>query len=178
MRRLTIAGILGGLLAVLTACTPADEPIAALAVQDGEPVGLLYVCRDGFSLLSVYEADPADDVHTSWHVVGDATAGVTEIPLLGPLPQGWKPSAALDDAPPSAEPSGPAVDRSRELEELRPDVRYRLSGRSHRNSLTVNFTTADFDRIGGDQVLAANGRDKMKVVSRETFVRVARASCE
>ena len=93
-------GVLGVLLAALTACTPADEPIAALAVQNGTPVGLLYPCR------------------------------------------------------------------------------YRLSGDSHRGSLTIGFTTADFDRIGGDQVLVADGRDRMKVVSRDAFVRTARATCE
>ncbi len=171
MRRSTTIGMLGALVAALTACTPADEPIAALAVRDGAPVGLLYVCRDGFSQLSVYEADTPDDTLISWRVVGDAVAGVVEVPVFGPLPAGWRPGSA-----------GPAAssgaDRSRQLEELRPGVRYVLSGDSHRGSLPVGFTTDSFGRIGPDQVLVAAGRDKSEVVPRTAFERAARDSCE
>ena len=172
MRKLTVATLAAVLLSALTACTPPDEPIAALAVQDGRPVGLLYVCRDGFSQFSVYVNEPSDGALIDWGVDGDATAGMAEIPLLGPPPEGWQADAAPEGS------GSPAATGSGQLTELRPGVRYALSGHSESDSMTVKFTTADFDRIGPDQVLAPVTWDKTKVVSRAAFERVARETCE
>jgi hypothetical protein len=141
--------MLGALLAALAACTPTDEPIAALTARDGAPVGLLYICRDGFSQLSVYQADSPDDALISWHVVGDAAAGVVEVPVFGPLPTGRRPATA---GPAASSGAG----RSRQLEDLRPGVRYVLSGDSHRGTLLVGFTTDSVERIGPEQVLEAS----------------------
>jgi hypothetical protein len=167
MRRLTVTGVLVVLLGALAACTPAAEPIQALAVRDGLPVGLLYVCRDGFSQFSVYEnptgPTPPSPRFVSWHIAGDAPAGVLEVPLFGPLPPGWEPSTG---------------DVGSDLTELAPGVRYSLGGRSHRDAMTVSFTTDDFAGIGADQVLVTTGRDKMKVVPRAAFERTARKSCD
>jgi hypothetical protein len=172
MRKLTVATLAAVLLAALTACTPPDEPITALAIKDGRPVGLLYVCRDGFSQLSVFVDEPSDGALIDWGVHGDATAGMAEIALLGPPPKGWQ----ADN--PAESSSSPDVSRSEQLTEWRPGVRYALSGHAQSNSMNVHFTTADFDRIGPDQVLAPVNRNKAKVVSRAAFERRAKETCE
>lgn len=179
MRGLTFTGLIVVLCGVLAGCTPAAEPIAALAVEDGRPVGLLYVCRDGFSQLSVTadkpDGSPDDGVFLRWHVVGDATAGVVEVPLLGPPPPGWR--AAEDHSTPASATGGPAAE-GEVLTELAAGVQHSLGGRGHRRAQPVRFTTADFPGIGADQVLVPNGRNEAKVVSRAAFTRTARATCE
>lgn len=172
---LRLTGALILVLGALAGCTPADEPIAALAVRDGQPVGLLYACRDSsYAGLTVYEDPPEtatdDHLYASWHVLGKAKAGVVEIPLLGSLPAGWAVSAhpATSTAPTD----------QRDLKELTDGMRYTLRGNAHRKSIPISFSTADFPGVGADQVLAATGQDRTKVVSRAAFLRKARESCD
>jgi hypothetical protein len=161
----------------LAACTPADEPIAALAVRAGEPIGLLYACEAMFSQFSVYENSDSDDpgVHISWSVHGDVTAGtVVEVPLLGDdLPDGWEVSEPRDL---TAEEAGLAVDVE-PLTSLEPGMRYVLGGDNRRGSLPIDFTVDDFAGLSEDTVLVHAGRDKTRTVSRATFVERARDTC-
>jgi hypothetical protein len=161
----------------LAACTPADEPIAALAVRDGGPIGLLYACEAVFSQVSVYENSDSNDpgVHISWRAHGDVTAGtVMEVPLLGDdLPDGWEVSEPRDL---TAEEAGLAVDVE-PLTSLEPGRRYVLGGDSHRGSLPIDFTVEDLARLSEDTVLVHAGRDKTRTVTREEFVERARDTC-
>ncbi|MFD6680258.1 hypothetical protein [Micromonospora parva] len=164
-------------LLLLTACTPAHEPLVALAVQDGRPVGVLVTCDDDFAQLDVFENDHPDDASARpfirWKVTGRPTTEVVEVALLGQPPQGWEVADPVDL--PAAE-AGMDVDVE-PLTELRPEVTYSVSGTSRRDAISVDFTLADLPRIGPDQVLAPHGRDSTKVVSRDTFLRKARDSC-
>ncbi|MBQ1034073.1 hypothetical protein KBX26_29170 [Micromonospora sp. C97] len=164
-------------LLLLTACTPAHEPLVALAVQDGRPVGVLVTCDDDFAQLDVFENDHPNDASARpfirWKVTGRPTTEVVEVALLGQPPQGWEVADPVDL--PAAE-AGMDVDVE-PLTELRPEVTYSVSGSSRRDAISVDFTLADLPRIGPDQVLAPHGRDSTKVVSRDAFLRKARDSC-
>ncbi|MEU1689436.1 hypothetical protein [Micromonospora sp. NPDC005707] len=178
MRRQSAPWILIPLLGLLAACTPPDEPIVALAVQDGQPVGVLVTCDgDSFSQLSVFENDAGNDQgdHTliSWAVDGTPTSETVEVHLLGQPPEGWKVRESRDL--PASE-AGVAV-KTEPLTELKPGVRYSLSGSSHRSAISVPFTVSDFARITPDKVLAPTDHDTMKIMSRDAFVGAARDSC-
>ncbi|MGC4831579.1 hypothetical protein [Micromonospora arida] len=169
--------ILLSLPLLLTACTPPDEPLVALAVQDGRPVGVLVTCDDDFAQLGLFENDHPDDASDRplirWSVNGTPATEVVEVTLLGQPPEGWKVADAVDI--PAAE-AGIDVDVE-PLTELRPGVTYSVSGSSRRDAISVDFTLADLPRIGPDQVLAPRGHDSTAVVSRETFLRKARDTC-
>ncbi|MGC4837737.1 hypothetical protein ACLQ3D_24870 [Micromonospora vinacea] len=164
-------------LLLLTACSPPHQPLVALAVQEGRPVGVLVTCDDDFAQLSVFENDHPDDAsdrpHISWRVNGAPATEVVEVTLLGQPPEGWKVGDAVDI--PAAE-AGIDVDVE-PLTELRSGVTYSVSGSGRHKAIPVDFTLADLPRIGPDQVLAPRGRDSTAVVSRETFLRKARDAC-
>jgi hypothetical protein len=165
------------LLSLLTACTPPDEPVVALAVQDGQPVGVLVPCDDGFAQLSVHVNYPEDDGTdrplTTWGVSGHPTSEITEVTLLGQPPDGWK----VEDATDFTAPGLLTVVDVEPLTELRPGVTYSITGHGMHDSIPVDFTLADLPRIGSDQVLAPGGRNSAKIVSRKTFLRKARDRC-
>jgi hypothetical protein len=177
VRRMLTALMLIPVTGLLAACSPADEPIAALAVRDGKPIGLLYACEAVFSQFSVYENTDSNDpgAHVSWSVHGDAVAGtVVEVPLLGDdLPEGWEVSEPRDL---TAEEAGLAVDVE-PLTSLEPGMRYGLGGDNRRSSLPFNFTVDDFAQLSEDTVLVHAGREKTRTVSRDAFVERARDTC-
>ncbi|MBQ0989249.1 hypothetical protein PSH03_001469 [Micromonospora sp. PSH03] len=164
-------------LLLLTACSPVDEPIVALAVQDGQPVGVLVTCEDRDARLAVFEndhqGDPGKRTLIRWSINGPPASEIVEVTLLGQPPEGWEVADAVDtpaaeaDIDPDVEP----------LTEFRPGVTYTVTGSSRRNAISVDFTLADLPRIGPDQVLAPRGHDSTRVVSRETFLRKARDKC-
>lgn len=165
-------------LLFLTACSPPDEPVVALAVRDGQPVGVLVPCGGSFGQLGVYEndddqGDPANQQLVKWGVHGEPTSEVVEATLLSQPPEGWEVADAVDL---TAAESGVDVDVE-PLTELRPGVTYTVSGSAGRDSIPVDFTLADLSRIGPDEVLAPRGRDATTVVSRKAFLRKARGSC-
>ncbi|MET8121888.1 hypothetical protein [Micromonospora sp. NPDC005189] len=165
------------LLGLLTSCTPPDEPLVALAVQDGQPVGVLFTCDDSFAQFGVFENDHQSEAGErtliKWGVSGRPASEVVEVPLFGPPPDGWNVNDIVDI--PAAE-AGIDVDVE-PLTELRPGVTYSLSGSGSHYAISVDFTVADFPRIGPDEVLMPRGRDSTKIASREAFVRKARDSC-
>ncbi|MGC4868324.1 hypothetical protein ACLQ3B_23160 [Micromonospora sp. DT53] len=164
-------------LLLLTACTPPDEPIVALAVQDGRPVGVLVTCYDRDANIRVYEnghqGEPGKRSLIRWSIGGPPASEVVEVTLLGQPPEGWEVDEPVDF--PGPEP-GVEVDVE-SLTELRPGATYTLNGSSRRKSIPVDFTLADLPRIGPDQVLAPRGHDSTTVVSRESFLRKARDKC-
>ncbi|MGW1062856.1 hypothetical protein [Micromonospora rubida] len=178
MRRQAAPGILILLLGLLAACTPPDEPIAALAVHDGQPMGVLVTCRGLFSQLSVFENDHGSDADdrslTTWGVYGDPTSEVVEVLLFGQPPDGWKVDSP-HEIPGAETGSAPKI---KPLTELKTGVNYSLSGSSRHHAISVDFTVEDFARIGPKDVLAPAGRNTMKIMSREAFVRTARKGCD
>ncbi|MFE9204655.1 hypothetical protein [Micromonospora sp. NPDC007230] len=174
MRRQAAPGILILLLGLLAACTPPDQPITALAIHDGQPMGVLVTCRGHFSQLDVYEhdnrSDPDDQSLITWGVHGHPTSEVAEVLLFGQPPEGWEVDG-LHQIPGSTWEIKP-------LTELKPGVKYSLSGSSRYKAIPVDFTVEDFARIGPDDVLAPAGRKAMKIMPRETFVRKARKGCD
>ncbi|WBB68828.1 hypothetical protein [Micromonospora sp. WMMD812] len=178
MRRWMAPALLVPLLSLLAACTPADEPVVALAVQDGEPVGVLVTCDGAFSQLSVYEnaaeGDPTGRPLIRWGVNGTPTSEIVEVPLLGQPPQGWTIDETSRDIP-ASESEVPI--RTEALTDLTAGVTYSLTGSSRRDAIPVRFTIADFTRIGTDQVLAPVNHEKTTVVSRDAFVRASRKTC-
>ncbi|CCH17975.1 hypothetical protein GCM10009848_36220 [Micromonospora lupini] len=164
------------LLSLLTGCTPPDEPLVALAVHDGQPIGVLVTCGESSARLDVYEIHPGDVTErplVMWAVSGRPTSETVEVALLGQPPDGWK----IDDATDFfAAGLGRVVDVE-PLTELRPGVTYSIKGSGRHDAISVDFTLADLPRIGSDQVLAPRGQDSTKIVSRKTFLRRARSSC-
>jgi hypothetical protein len=162
------------LLASLTACTPPHEPLVALAVRDGRPTGVLVTCGGRFSQLSVYRNYDSDREsftrpHVSWRISGTPATEIVEVDLLGEAPAGWE---VADVAASSA---GPATDVA--LTALEPGLRYSVSGSSGRKALPVGFSLADASKLGPDEVLTANGDWETVAMSRDEFLREARASC-
>ncbi|HLL66299.1 MAG TPA: hypothetical protein VK453_11210 [Micromonosporaceae bacterium] len=175
MRRLAIASVLILHLGLLAACGPPSQPIAALAVRDGKPVGILATCPGDSAWFSVYENNssgpsPVPGPHLSWTVSGTPVADVVEIPVLGQPPDGWQTHEA-EDRP--ASEVGTAVDNE-PLTELKPGVRYGVySSSSNTKGIGIDFTTEDFTRIGPDEVLAPKGHYETQVVSQKSFLRKA-----
>ncbi|WP_330440965.1 hypothetical protein OHB44_14195 [Micromonospora sp. NBC_00821] len=164
-------------LLLLTACTPPDEPIVALAVQDGRPVGVLVTCEDRVARLAVFEnnhqGEPGKRTLIRWSIDGPPASEIVEVALLGQPPEGWEVAGVVGT--PAAEAGiDPDVEP---LTEFLPGVTYTVSGSSRRDAIPVDFTLADLPRIGPDQVLAPRGQDSTTVVSRETFLRKARDKC-
>lgn len=176
MRKLAISGLLILPFGVLAACTPAAEPIVGLAVRDGRPIAVLVTCPGRTAYLSVYRDDdePATgNAHVQWSVSGKPATEVVEVPLLGPAPHGWQVHPPRDL---TASESGMDVDIE-PLTELLPAVRYSVSGSSSRKAVPVNFSSADYPRIGPDEVLTSAGSDETKVMSRDAFVARGRDNC-
>jgi len=181
MRRLVPSVVLVLMLASLVACTRPDARILALAVRDGRPTGVLVTCDAAASQLQVVQTDTKGEPPVSgkpmmrWAVGGTPATEVIEVPLLGsPLP-GW----AVDDATGVTDPEGRVTVRIEPLTEFKPGFWYRLGGSSPRVALPVDFTIADFTRIGTDDVLVPARGDAMTVTSLHDFVRTAEdAACD
>ncbi|MEU5943553.1 hypothetical protein ABZ807_31315 [Micromonospora sp. NPDC047548] len=141
-------------------------------------MGVLVTCHGLSSQLSVYEDDNgnnADDRSlTTWGVYGDPTSEVVEVLLFGQPPDGWKVDSPHEI--PGAE-AGSTL-KIKPLTELKPEVKYSLSGLSRHHAISVDFTVEDFARIGPNDVLAPADRKTMKIMSREAFVRTARKGCD
>jgi hypothetical protein len=181
MRRLVPSVVLVLMLASLVACTRPDARILALAVRDGRPTGVLVTCNAAASQLQVVQTDNKGEPPVSgkpmirWAVRGTPATEVIEVPLLSsPLP-GW----VVDDATGVPDPNGRVTVKIEALTGFKPGLWYRLGGSSPRVALPVDFTTADFTRIGTDDVLAPARGDAMTVTSLDDFVRAARiAACD
>jgi len=180
MRRLVPSVVLVLTLASLVACTRPDARILALAMRDGRPTGVLVTCDAVASQLQVVQTDTKGEPPVSgkpmirWAVGGSSAAEVIEVPLLGPPLPGW----AVNDATGITDPEGRVTVKIEPLTEFKPGFWYRLGGSSPRVARPVDFTTADFTRIGTDDVLAPARADAMTVTSLDDFVRTAADTCD
>jgi hypothetical protein len=179
MRRLTVPAVAVLLIGSLAACSPPDVPIAALAVRDGHPVAVLVPCDHHFARLGVYQDDEKEQRSSqdtpliTWDVHGKPTTDVVEVTLFGPPPEGWE----VEESKDVTDTDGRVTVRIEPLTELKPKVRYAISGSSFRNGIPVTFTTDHLGRVGPNQVLAPVDHQHMKVMSRDAFVRKASDSC-
>jgi hypothetical protein len=147
----------------LTACSPPPEPILALGVRDGKPIGVVVPCGTTAIVdVAVHEPDPpAGASYTPaprWSVVTGALAGPTEVPLLGDVPDGWQVS---DDR----------------IERFESGTSYSLGALSRRHAFPVTFTLADLDRLDADHVLAGVSYQRSEIATREAFERKGTKSC-
>lgn len=172
-------------LALLTACSPLDEPVVGLEMRDGKPVIVIVACPDWDAWASVYLVDelptpaptgaapsrsgsagppsaaPTDDDedgYRAWEVSAVSPEPVTEIPLFQRPPRGWE----VDDD---------------ELTRLEPGREYAISGHSGRDSIDVHFTVEDLKRLGPGQVLVETGEGRRGTTPRSSFVAWAADSC-
>ncbi|AVT29745.1 hypothetical protein C6361_09865 [Plantactinospora sp. BC1] len=169
MRPFRAVLLLSLLLASLAGCTPANEPLAALALRDGEPTVLLVGCGSAGASIHLYEdsetasASPSTGAtadRPEWSVRTDRAEPVNEIPLLDPTP-----------------PANWTVNRS-SLQRIEPGVWYGISAYGHRDAFTVRFETDAFTKLDGEHVLAPVSHRKQEVMTRASFERNARQACE
>lgn len=175
-RRIALAMV--PVLGLLTGCSPAPQPLLALAVRDGRPIAVLMDCYDYDQDLSVSldaEESAQPGVSPDWVVTGAGAGKPVEVALLSDVPNGRSTLSPDPGVTPQSWAWDPVGGR---LSELRPGVRYRLSGFSGTSPvLGVEFTTADLERIGADQVLAPRDYRTLRIMDREVFLDRARDRC-
>ncbi|GIF20630.1 hypothetical protein BJ973_001465 [Actinoplanes tereljensis] len=165
MRLFRLIMVLVPVAGLLSACSPAAEPIAGMAMRDGKPVVLFLPCEE-FATVSVSRdyPDPHDlrsrPPAPSWgFITSDAVPGTAvELPLFDRPAAPWE----IDEE---------------ELTSLEAGERYSLSGLSFRHAIFVHFTVDDLAALGADQVLTNTSKGKLKVVGRDAFASRARDGC-
>jgi len=169
--------MMAALVAVLSlgACYWGPDPVqyAALAVVDGRPAAVVAACgRPQIDVTVFLDGDQPDHALHLWSVTLTLPNPVdqVEVGLLAAPQPGWKVSPGTEPDP-GATPGGiPIV----ALTSIEPGRHYTLdsstSGPEGSRAPAVTFTTDDLPRIGQGQVLAATGRDRPTVISRESFV--------
>ncbi|MEH1165370.1 hypothetical protein V6V47_08280 [Micromonospora sp. CPCC 205539] len=157
--RVRVAGALVALAALLglTACSPAEKPVSALRVVDGQPALVLAQCSvftaDRISV-STTDATPSE----SWTIDRGGATEVTAVTLLQP-PSGWTVG-------------------EQSLVALKPDVEYALAASGRQNDAeTVHFTLAEVTGLGPEQVLVGDGGSKRKAVTETAFRDRAKKVC-
>jgi hypothetical protein len=163
-------------LGLLSACSPKPKPLVAITMRAGQPIVVLVTCIGAFSQLGVYRNEPATrassdkDVLVSWGVHGDALTEIVEVAVFGQPPAGWSEEGAHQIGDPTSlgsfmvEPLG----------ELAPGVHYSASGDSSMYAYSVDFTTADLDRLEEGHVLTTDDDGHVQTVAYDDFVRRAR----
>ncbi|GIG85164.1 hypothetical protein [Plantactinospora endophytica] len=186
MRILRTALLLPLALTVLTGCTPADEPLAALAIRDGEPTVLLVGCDSGPASIHVREdstmasASPRPTRSATTATPGGPSAGPSGASTTG-SPQ-W--SLHTDRAQPVNEiplldadpPAGWIVDEST-LGRIEPGIWYGISAYGRRDAHPVRFDTDAFAKLDGEHVLAPVSHRKQEIMTRAEFERDAKEAC-
>ncbi|TQJ20723.1 hypothetical protein FBZ33_0926 [Micromonospora sp. A202] len=144
-------------LAGLTACSPADKPVIALRVVDGQPALVLAECADFTAdRISVYTigVTPA----ASWTIDRDSGSEVTSLTLLE-TPPDWHP----------AEQTLVAFD---------PNIEYSVAAYGNpRNAVPVRFTLAEVTGLGPEKVLVGGSAGKRKAVTETAFRDRAKKTC-
>ncbi|GIM88512.1 hypothetical protein [Paractinoplanes toevensis] len=156
MRLFRLIMVLVPFVGLLSACSPANEPIAGMAMPDGKPVILFLPCSE-FATVSVNDADPPAP---GWgFTTSDAEPGkAVELPLFG------RPAAPWD------------VDEE-QLTSLEAGRRYSLGGLSFRHAIFVDFTVDDLARLEPGEVLVSSRKGTLAAVGRDAFERAARKGC-
>ncbi|MEO3769972.1 hypothetical protein [Micromonospora sp. B9E7] len=144
-------------LAGLSACTPADKPLTALRVVDGEPVLVVAECAVFTATrIAVFTEDPAP--LAKWAIEREGTEELAAVTLLQP-PPGWR----------VAEQS---------LVAFEPDVEYAVTAHGDQNDAdSIDFTMKDLTELGPGQVLVSDGGTKRKAVTETAFRDRAKKAC-
>ncbi|MDG4779522.1 hypothetical protein O7614_07690 [Micromonospora sp. WMMD961] len=144
-------------LAGLSACTPADKPLTALRVVDGQPVLVVAECAAFTATrIAIFTEEPAPPA--KWAIEREGTDELAAVTLLQP-PPGWK----------VAEQS---------LVAFEPDVEYAATAHGDQNDADpIDFTMRELTALGPDQVLVSDGGAKRKAVSETAFRDRAKKAC-
>ncbi|GGO29967.1 hypothetical protein [Micromonospora parathelypteridis] len=143
-------------LAGLSACTPADKPLTALRVVDGQPVLVVAECAvfTATRIAVFNEGTPTG----KWAIEREGTEELAAVTLLQP-PPGWK----------VAEQS---------LVALEPDTLYAVTAYGSQNDAApIDFTLGEVTRLGPDQVLVNDGGTKRKAITETAFRDRAKKAC-
>ncbi|WFF03242.1 hypothetical protein [Micromonospora sp. WMMD964] len=144
-------------LAGLTACSPADKPVLAVRVVDGQPALVLAECAEFTAdRISVYTVDvtPAE----RWTIDRDGGGEVRDVTFFAP-PTGW----TADE---------------QTLTAFEPDTEYSVAAYGDRhNAVPVHFTLAEVTGLGPEQVLTGGTAGKRKAVTETAFRDKAKKAC-
>ncbi|MEU1642361.1 hypothetical protein [Micromonospora zamorensis] len=144
-------------LAGLSACSPADKPVLALRVLDGQPTLFVAECAvftaDRISVFTIGVTPTA-----KWAIIREGGEKVATVTLLEP-PSGWR----LEQ---------------QSLVAFEPDIVYSVAAYGDQNKAeSVNFTLAQVSELRPDQVLVSDGGTKRKAVTETAFRDRARKAC-
>ncbi|MEU7653548.1 hypothetical protein AB0C50_30435 [Micromonospora taraxaci] len=154
-----VVGVLTTLVALagLTACSPAEKPVLALRVVDGQPALVMAECAEFTAdRISVYTVDvtPAQ----SWTIDRNGGGEVTNVTLFE-LPAGWTPDEQT-------------------LTAFEPGTEYSVAAYGDRhNAVPVHFTLAEVTGLGPDRVLVHEGQTQRKAVTETAFRDKAKKAC-
>jgi hypothetical protein len=163
-RRTGVAGTLVVLaaLAGLAGCSPADKPVAALRLVDGEPTLLIAECDDAeINTVSVYTSADGASVDEAWGARTDYLSPVeaSEIRLLQ-TPPGW----SLTDST---------------LTEFAPGSEYTVAAYgSSSDAFPIDFTMDQLAALGPDAVLVGESPSETKTRSEADFRDNAKDACD
>ncbi|MFC5924786.1 hypothetical protein [Micromonospora vulcania] len=143
-------------LAVLSACSPAEKPVIALRVVDGQPTVVLAECAV-FSAKRIAVFTTKLTPTAKWAIERDGGEEPGTVTLLQP-PPGWR-----------------VLEQS--LVAFEPDIEYSVAAHGDRNDAeTVRFTLAEVTRLGPEQVLVGSG-DERKAITETAFRERAKKVC-
>ncbi|WP_433552995.1 hypothetical protein ACQP08_06310 [Micromonospora zamorensis] len=144
-------------LAGLTACSPADKPLTALRVVNGQPVLVVAECAVFTATrIAVFTGEPAPPA--KWAIERAGTEQLAAVTLLQP-PPGWN----------VAEQS---------LAAFEPDIEYAVTAYGDQNKAeSINFTLTQVSELRPDQVLVSDGGTKRKAVTETAFRDRAKKAC-
>ncbi|WP_433652452.1 hypothetical protein ACQP2C_09045 [Micromonospora zamorensis] len=144
-------------LAGLTACSPADKPLTALRVVNGQPVLMVAECAVFTATrIAVFTVEPAPPA--KWAIERAGTEQLAAVTLLQP-PPGWN----------VAEQS---------LAAFEPDIEYAVTAYGDQNKAeSINFTLTQVSELRPDQVLVSDGGTKRKAVTETAFRDRAKKAC-
>jgi hypothetical protein len=156
-----MAGALAALatLACLPACTPPEKAVTALRLVDGHPTLLILSCSDfQIDSVSVYQDDDSVSPRPVWRIRREGGPVPGQLRLLQ-TPAGWS-----------------ATEES--LSTLRPGTEYGIAAFAEaRPAVPINFTLAELDALGPDQVLVGKSASRREAVSESAFRKKAKRSC-
>ncbi|MFI6268560.1 hypothetical protein [Micromonospora zamorensis] len=144
-------------LAGLSACSPADKPVLALRVLDGQPTLLVAECAvftaDRISVFTIGVTPTA-----KWAIIREGGEKVATVTLLE-SPSGWR----------LEQQSLVAFER---------DIVYSVAAYGDQNKAeSVHFTLAQVSELRPEQVLVSDGGTKRKAVTETAFRDRARKAC-
>ncbi|MEU1399953.1 hypothetical protein ABZ403_28290 [Micromonospora zamorensis] len=144
-------------LAGLAACTPADKPLTAIRVVNGQPVLVVAECAVFTATrIAVFTEDPAPPA--KWAIEREGTEQLAAVTLLQP-PPGWN----------VAEQS---------LAAFEPDIEYAVTAYGdHNDAEPIDFALDEVTGLGPDQVLVSGAGTKRKAVTETAFRDRAKKTC-